>query len=275
MLGHGSGKLFTRGEGEDARSQLVNPVTGGACGCYEKGETWDSVFGRLASGYEECRAECCGLYLSLDRTVLNIFGHVEEAEQDDISYINWLLMCRAGVVGLEFYTPETKGWRQAHMNARYVILRVLMEAGEGLVKIARKVGSDGKPDIEIQLDRSKIHTVGREAIGRFLMKLQVHKSTANLAEGGAMFESYSAVDDEMLQLRAIVMDRKEPRRLLLQPNLVVEEEGGAVSLRGYPSTAAGMVQSYLDRFQHVDLAAVSEAAELEAPFVDDLEYFNA
>jgi dipeptidyl-peptidase-3 len=251
---------------------LVNPVTGGACGCYEKGETWDGVFGRLASGYEECRAECCGLYLSLDRTVLNIFGHTEEDEQNDISYINWLLMCRAGIVALEYYTPETKAWRQAHMNARYVILRVLIEAGEGLVQIIRKDGADGKPDIEVQLDRTKLHTVGRAAIGRFLLKLQVHKSTANLAEGGALFEEYSVVDDDMLQLRTIVMDRKEPRRLLLQPNLVVE--AGSVTLRGYPSTPAGLVQSYLDRFQHLDLAALCEAAELEAPFVDDLEYFS-
>ena len=29
-------------------------------------------------------------------------------------------MVRAGLLALEFYTPETGAWRQAHMNARYI-----------------------------------------------------------------------------------------------------------------------------------------------------------
>lgn len=62
---------------------------------------------------------------------------------------------------------------QAHMQARYVILRVLLEAGKGLVELTSFKGSDGKPDILIKLDREKIESVGRPAIGNFLRKLQV------------------------------------------------------------------------------------------------------
>ena len=40
-----------------------------------------------------------------------IFGH-EGADADNIVYINWLNMVRAGLLGLEFYTPENKNWRQ-------------------------------------------------------------------------------------------------------------------------------------------------------------------
>jgi hypothetical protein len=108
---------------------------------------------------EECRAECVGLYLSTDVSVLNIFGHAGE-EADDITYINWLsawlrlhlrgLIChvfslqgrgggpcttvplfvccpdmvRAGLLALQFYTPATSAWGQAHMHARHAILRV-------------------------------------------------------------------------------------------------------------------------------------------------------
>lgn len=62
---------------------------------------------------------------------------------------------------------------QAHMQARFVILRVLLEAGEGLVGLEEVSGQDGRPDARITLDRSKISTVGKNAIHRFLCKLQV------------------------------------------------------------------------------------------------------
>lgn len=59
------------------------------------------------------------------------------------------------------------------MQARFVILRVLLEAGEDLVSLEEVTGQDGKPDARIRLDRGKIHTVGKSAIHRFLCKLQV------------------------------------------------------------------------------------------------------
>ena len=62
------------------------------------------------------------------------------------------------------------------MQARYVILRVLLEAGDDFVTVDRVTGSDGNPDIVLHLERSKISSVGKPAIGHFLRKLQVRKT---------------------------------------------------------------------------------------------------
>jgi dipeptidyl-peptidase III len=67
---------------------------------------------------------------------------------------------------------------QAHMQARFVILRVLLEAGENLVTLQRTTDADQQHDIILRLDRSKINTVGKTAIGNFLRRLQVIKCYA-------------------------------------------------------------------------------------------------
>ena len=59
------------------------------------------------------------------------------------------------------------------MQARHVILRLLLESGGDLVKVERVTGSDGKPDVLVKLDRSLIETRGKPVIQDFLMKLQV------------------------------------------------------------------------------------------------------
>ena len=43
--------------------------------------------------------------------VCSIFGH-EDEDAKEVVYINWLNMVRAGLLGLEFFTPESKSWRQ-------------------------------------------------------------------------------------------------------------------------------------------------------------------
>ena len=64
---------------------------------------------------------------------------------------------------------------------------MLLEAGNGLVEIRRVTGADGNPDLQVYLDREKISTFGREAIGRFLLALQTHKSLGDVSAGTAMY----------------------------------------------------------------------------------------
>lgn len=136
---------------------LIDPTTGQPVSSfYRSTETWDTKFAGFSSAYEECRAEAVGVYLCLEKDVLEMFGATTEADQADLVYVNWLSMARAGLMGLEYYTPETATWRQAHMQARYVILRVMMEAGQGLVTIEKCKGAKGGDSCLVRLDRSKV-----------------------------------------------------------------------------------------------------------------------
>jgi len=258
LLGHGSGKLFQ--EEKDGKLNFdADAVTHLETGervttWYKANETWDGKFSAMSSTYEECRAECVGLHLCLNRDILKIFGH-EGGAADDIIYINWLNMVRAGLLALEFYSPETASWKQAHMNARYVILQVLLEAGDGLVKIEQLTGEDGQPDLLMTLDRAKIETTGKEAISKFLMRLQLYKATADFEQGQKMYCGYSAVDNSnaaipFLHLRSIVLARKQERRFFVQANTKLT--GDSVELELYDSSPAGLIDSYVQRFPFHD-----------------------
>lgn len=72
-----------------------------------------------------------------------IFGF-EGADAEDVIYVNWLNMVRAGLLALEFYTPEAANWRQvglarSHLQDRegaccVAIVRIL---GAGMGQMQR------------------------------------------------------------------------------------------------------------------------------------------
>lgn len=248
LLGHGSGKLFYQEtDGKfNFDVKTVNPLTKKPIETwYLPGETYDSKFGSMGSSYEECRAECVGIFLSCEVDVLKIFGYEEKEEQDDIMYINWLNMVRAGLVSLEFYTPETKKWRQAHMQARFAILRTLLAAGEGLVTL-----DITENNAIVSIDRNKIRTVGLKAISEFLTKIQIYKSTADVKRATEMYNTMTSVPDEYVKLRKIVLDRKKPRMLYTQVHSKLTADG-KVEFEEFEPSCEGVIQSFITRFSRL------------------------
>ncbi|KAI4495573.1 hypothetical protein M0802_008585 [Mischocyttarus mexicanus] len=262
LLGHGSGKLL-RLVGDNSynfnKKALINPLTGSLVDtCFMLGETYDSIFGAMGSSYEECRAEAVGLYLSLNRDVARIFQCPADII-DDVIYVNWLSLLWNGCAkALEMYDPSTKKWLQAHSQARYVLLRVCLEAEDTFVTVTET--EEGK-NLKLTLDRSKIETSGKKVIGEFLKKLQIFKSTADIKNAKEMYDKYSEVPDSgphpWARWRDIVLLNKQPRKMFLQPNtFITKNEDGStdVMLKNYEPTFSGLIQSWIERYPSADIS---------------------
>lgn len=235
LLGHGSGKLFYAGNFDP---NMINPLTGNLIkSWYKEGETYSSKFGSLGNPYEECRAECVGLFFSTNKVIHQIFGYKEE-DADDIVFVNWLWMILAGIKGLEAYNPDSERWTQAHSQARYVIYRVLSEV-DGFIQVVEQDES-----FVVRVDRSKIMTEGLPHLEKFLLRLQVYKTTGNINEAAKMFEHYSDVNEYHLKIRDMVNSKKKPRPVYVQPSLTIN--GDSVQVVSYPSTNVGLIQSFID-----------------------------
>eukprot|EP00727_Mastigamoeba_balamuthi_P009394 m51a1_g5077 putative dipeptidyl peptidase 3 isoform x1 (698) ;mRNA; r:225948-228925 len=250
LLGHGSGKIFVAEKAGVPPAKLpVSPLTGRPIATwYEPGQTYESVFGEVASTMEECRAESVGLLLSTSADVLRIFGHADKACQDDVTYVNWLMMARAGVASLEYYTAETGRWRQAHMQARYAILRTLLAAGQGLVAVTPV----GDSDVVVSLDRSKIASVGVPAIRGLLNHIQHCRATADAAEARAFYGSLTSVAEEhWLAVRARVIAKAKPRKIFVQAHTYIDAQG-KVQAQWFDASPDGVIASFQARYPEAD-----------------------
>ena len=278
LLGHGSGKVLCEaadGSFNWDRAGVVHPLDGGpVASWYRPGETWDTVFGPYASTMEECRAEAVGIVLCVQPAVHDIFGYHDAAAAAAMVHANWLHMARAGLLALEFYSPATRTWKQAHMQARHALLRVMLEAGGGFVEVAGAdavpptdgaSAKEGEGGVHIRMDASKIASVGLPAVAAFLNKLQVYKSTADVRRATAMYDTYTTVPDSWLPLRDLVVARRKPRQLFVQPVLrpatapalppalaaaarvVPGRAQSAVTLLEFPATSEGAIAAFAAR----------------------------
>ncbi|EFI28378.1 dipeptidyl peptidase III [Coprinopsis cinerea okayama7 len=250
LLGHGSGKLFEEyadGTKNFDPEKVINPLTGKPItSWYKPGQTPGSVLGEVSSSMEECRAEAVALYLVSNPDILAIFKYIEKEDVENIQYITFLLMARAGLRALEFYDPTTKKHGQAHMQARLGITQHLIASG--IARLEEIRDADGKlENAYVRVDRAKVLTHGKEAAGKLLVELQVRKSTADGAGAREYYTQLTKPSDTWAgEIRDLVLKKKLPRKLFVQPNTYVAENG-EVQLKEYPLTPAGIIESFIDR----------------------------
>jgi dipeptidyl-peptidase-3 len=234
LLGHGSGKLIY-----SLDKTIINPLTSKPIEtCYKDGETYASVFGSMGNSFEECKAECVGLISSTWPKMYEIFECEESFE--DIMYVNWLSMIKMGFKSLSKYDKINKIWKQAHSHARFVILNILREI-PNFIKLTIV-----NNNFQISVDRSKITTDGIRAISEQLLKMQVYKSCANVSDATKLFEKYSVITDEYLEILSILEATKTPRTQIVQPTIFMEY--GEYKLKEYDSTVNDSIRSFVNNY---------------------------
>ncbi|RDL41916.1 putative dipeptidyl peptidase 3 [Venustampulla echinocandica] len=257
LLGHGTGKLLQETSpgtfNFDKSSPPISPITDKPITTYYKvGETWGSVFGSIASSYEECRAECVAMALSCDFEILKIFGFGDgtpdmDGEAGDVLYAAYLSMARAGIASLELWDPKSRKWGQAHSQARFSILKCFLESEDEFCRLDYK--NEDLSDLTIKVDRSKITTAGRKAVEAYLQKLHIYKSTADVDAGTKYYNEMTEVEPVFWgeKIRNEVLRNKQPRKVFVQANTVLDEKTGKVSLVEYEPSLEGMIKSYAER----------------------------
>jgi len=249
LLGHGSGKLFEEdvdGKKNFDPEKVINPLTGGKItSWYKPGQTPGSVLGEVSSSMEECRAETVALYLVSNPDILKIFNYTNKNDIEDIQYITFLLMARAGLRALEFYDPVTQKHGQAHMQARLGITQFLIQSGIVSLEEIRDV--DGKlENLYVRVDRSLVLSKGKAAVAKLLIELQVRKSTAD-AKGSRDFYNNltKPIQGWEGEIRDTVLRKKLPRKIFVQPNTILADD--KVVMKEYPLTPSGVIQSFVER----------------------------
>jgi dipeptidyl-peptidase-3 len=254
LLGHGCGKLLQETSpgvfNFDASNPPISPLSGQPIETwYKPGQTWGSVFGPLAASYEECRAECVAMALSCEFPILALFGFGDgkpdmHSAAGDVLYTAYLQMARAGIAALEFWDPKSRKWGQAHMQARFSILRTFLNAGVEFCQLEWE--KDDLSDLTIRLERDRIVDLGRPAVDDYLQKLHIYKATADYERGKRLYEEITDVEPFYENMvRPAVLKKKTPRKVFVQANTV--EKDGKVELKEYEATNVGMIQSCVDR----------------------------
>jgi dipeptidyl-peptidase-3 len=97
----------------------------------------------------------------------------------------------------------------------------------------------------VRVDRSKMVSHGKPALGRMLLRLHMYRCTADVQPCRAYYGDLSKVDGEYLEWRKVVLANKMPRWVFVQPNTFLDN--GHVILKEYEASREGVIQSWYER----------------------------
>lgn len=94
-----------------------------------------------------------------------------------MTYNLYLQLGIDGLRGLADFSPENGTWGQAHAQAHFAIMKCLLtDAGDFM-----DVDFDhGQEKLVVRIDRSKISSHAKPALGRMLLRLHMYRCTADV-----------------------------------------------------------------------------------------------
>lgn len=122
------------------------------------------------------------------------------------------------------------------------MLKCLLLDGDGVVRITHDAVAQR---LTVRVDRSKIVTHGKPALGRMLLRLHMYRCTADAKSCREYYEGLSDVHGEYLEWRQTVLANKPPPMVFVQANTFFDGEN--VILKEYEPTVEGIIQSWAER----------------------------
>ncbi|KAI1754488.1 peptidase family M49-domain-containing protein [Xylaria castorea] len=249
LLGHGTGRMMIeQSVGKfnfDSSNPPMNPLDGKPIRTwYRPGQTWTGQFGDLSTTVDECRCELVGAFLMDDAELLALLGYTEQTDvkASDLTYNLYQQLGVDGLRGLANFNVESMTWGQAHSRAHFAMLTCLLRNSEGCVQIRH---DQTNRKLAVFVDRSKIASHGKKALGEMLLRLHMYRCTADVQACRQYYEDLSHVDDERLRWRETVLANKPPPLLNVQANTFVE--GSSIVLKEYEPTYVGIIESWYER----------------------------
>jgi len=250
LLGHGTGKLL--GETSpgifnfDATNPPLSPLTNRKVdSCYRPNETYWSKFEDIANSVEECRAILMSAYLVDNKDILAIFGYGENSAltADDLIYLSYLHLGVEGLRSLEHYNPDDKRWTQAHSQGYFAIFKQLLMEGDGVLTVHHDASTSA---LYVTVDRIKIISNGKPALGRLMRALHIWRCTADIEACRPFYETLTRVEGVYETWRSVVATRPERRAKFVQGNTSLKKNG-EVEYREYPDSDEGIIRSWAER----------------------------
>ncbi|KAK6507658.1 hypothetical protein TWF481_006083 [Arthrobotrys musiformis] len=249
LLGHGTGKLMSETSpgtyNFDNSNPPINPLTNRPIeSWYLPGQTFYSVFGKIATSAEECRANLVAYYLMDEKDLLSIFGYTDSSyvTADDLIYNTYLQIGVEGLQALEFYNIQTQAWGEAHKRGHFALLKWLLIDGGGVMSV--DYDRDNK-NLTVRVDRSKVLTHGKPSLGRFLCRLHIWRCVADAKSCADLYEPLTTVDGAYEEWRQVVCSKPTPRWKFVQANTVLE--GQEVVVKVYEENNEGIIRSWAER----------------------------